>query len=186
LKVTEPAHTGKGLFQGGDVCPRGVEFCMKTGIPTTTDQMELALYNLAGRYHGFYEEVAHASGFKANALRQAMNPNYAERPSFIARTSRLLKLWIRLHPASGARALAVFVADVLADARAGGDVPAQLREVERGVAAVRRRIEEVRDAIDAIPSVMLEPREVVRVRKARTTEGPKRRSTPRLKQPAIL
>ena len=60
---------------------------MRNALLKTTDQLELELYYIARKYHGFFEDIAEQTVGRPAALRQAMNPDYHERPSFITRTA---------------------------------------------------------------------------------------------------
>jgi hypothetical protein len=148
---------------------------MQPAILLTTDQMEIALYNSVRHYHGFFEDVATDIGGRASALRQAMNPFYAERPSFITRTALVFIGWLRIHPTSGMEALQTFVKFIVQHA-AEPDTESQLRLIEDHVADVRERVEKVQDAIDGFPQIRVDMRNVVR----------KRRTVKKLKQPSYL
>lgn len=146
-----------------------------------TDDMEIALYNLAGRYHGFTENVAtrmseFGNRVRPTALRQAINPNYAERPSFVTRTAGFFIAWVVLHPRSGVRALYTFVAFILQHAP-NGNVKEQISVLEMQVKEVSAKVDEVQAAIDAIPQVRLDCREYVRKRRTKQSG--------RLKQPTL-
>jgi hypothetical protein len=159
---------------------------MKTAqMFTTTDQMEITLYNACRHYHGFFEEIAHETGGKALSLRQAMNPNYHDRPSFVARTASLFIAWLHLHPKSGTDALHAFVLCILTHVQTM-PVRKQMEVLEARLRFVKGHVGELEAAIDSLPRVMLAPAPVEKVRKPRTSEGAKRRSTARLKQPSIL
>lgn len=131
----------------------------------TNYEFELGIYNLSGSLHGFCERVAAVTGSRPTMLRQSLNPNYIERPSFITRTALFFVAWINLFPASGMRALYLFVGFVLQHAPAG-DTRQQVKLLESHVEEVKNRVESVQHAIDQIPQIRLEMRKAVQKRRA--------------------
>lgn len=127
------------------------------------EHLETALYNLTP-YYGFLKDVAHHTGFQRTALRQAINPNYADRPSFITRTASVFIAWIVLHPNSGMQALWQFVMFILEHAPTE-NMQSQILLIEDHVVRVKEKFEDVQAALDAIPKVRLDCREMVSKRK---------------------
>lgn len=136
-------------------------------IKTTIDEYEVSLYKMARVYHGFYENVAVHTRAKAAVLRQSLNPYYHERGSFITRTALFFAAWLRFHPRSGVRALHEFIQAVMVHAPTA-ETQSQVRLLEQGVAVVKNRIDGVQDAIDEIPTVRLECRELVKKRRRKS------------------
>jgi hypothetical protein len=137
----------------------------------TIDELEVALYGMAARYHGFYERAAEQIGSKPVFLRQAMNPNYDERPSFVMRTAKLFIVWIKLHPRTGLTALQTLVLCIMT-AAPDETTRFKIRAIERDIVKVRQEIEGVNEAIESLPTIRLAAREIVERRRIKRIKQP--------------
>lgn len=111
-------------------------------IRLDADKLEMELYKNARYYPGFYQEIAEDAHVRADALYQALNPNYHERPSFITRTAKVLRAWKKRHPRKGNEAVRIFIEYIT------GEAPSE--EAIDKLLNARRQLQAIRDDLESI------------------------------------